>query len=544
MKKLILSFIITVSTLQIIAQPQWTWVNSINGSSSQIGPAKIAAKPNGGFLVTGSFSGTRTFGTITLTAAGANDAYLAEFDNLGSCLWATQFGSPLSNTAAKAIAIDDIGNAYIAGTFTDTMVIGGTTLPPYGVIDMFITKVNPSGTPIWAKRCGGLAVDNATALAIDNLNNVYLGGTYYFKAYFDGDSIGNNITHENIFITKYSSTGQVQWIKEAGGAQDDACTGLSVSNNRLYVTGTIVGASCSFSPNNISAANADAFIAKYNLSGTNIWVKKAGGPQNDYGKGVGTDQFGNAYMVGTIFQNATFGNGISLNAGNFDQLYIAKYDSLGNCLWAKKGGNPALPNSIGGVVTDINGASMLLGSFKNTATFAPFNITSTGNEDACFVKYSPNGTCQYAMKAGGTGSDFAYSGAWLPANEFVVTGSYQSTATFGTITINTPPATTYATFLGYLPGTATGIENNSYIGVNFIAGPNPSSDVINLNFADFINPKNVQLLNAMGQEVITQDIPKNESKLTLNVRDLPAGYYIVKINSNETYTTKNVQIIK
>jgi hypothetical protein len=545
MKKLILALLISVSFLQINAQPQWTWVNSINGNSSQIGPAKIAAKPSGGFLITGSFSGTQMFGTISLTAAGAKDAYLANYDNLGNCLWATKFGSPLSNTTAKAIAIDGMGNAYIAGTYTDTMVVGGTTLPPYGVIDMFLIKVDQSGTPIWSKRCGGQGADNATALAIDNADNVYMGGTFFFKAYFDTDSIGNNILHENIVIAKYSASGQLQWLKDAGGMQDDACTGLSVSNNRLYMTGNISGSSCIFAPNSVSAANTDGFIAKYNLStGMNLWVKKAGGPQNDNSTGLGTDQFGNAYMVGNIIQNCSFGNGIVINAGNFDQMYIAKYDSLGNCLWAKKGGNPGVPNSAGGIVTDINGASMLLGSFKGTATFSPFNITSTGNEEACFVKYSPNGTCQYALKAGGAGSDFAYSGAWLPANELVVTGTYQSTATFGTITINTPPGASYATFLGYLPGTAAAIESNNGDGANFIVGPNPASNTLNVNFTGFLNAKNAELINATGQSVLTQSIAKNETKLVLNVSDLQAGYYIVKINNDNTYITKSIQIIK
>ncbi len=528
----------TLLTYSVNAQIPWSWVQPLNGSSSQMGPVAIAADPVSGFYASGYFSGTRNFGTYTLTSLGYSDAFLARYDNLGNVTWAYNYGSSISTTVAKAAAVDGNGNIYFAGTFTDTMTIGGITLDPHGVVDMFLIKVNPTGNVLWAKSLGGQGLDNATSIAIDNQNNVYLGGSYFFKAYFDNDSIGNNVTNEQIFIAKFSPGGQLQWLTDAGGSQDDACTGLSISANRLYMSGVIIG-SCTFGSNNVVAVNADAFIAKYSLSGTNLWVKKAGGPQNDLGKGLGTDMYGNAYLAGTIFQNASFGNGITINAGNFEQLFIARYDSSGNCVWAKKGGNPSVPNIIGGIATDINGYSILIGSFKGTANFSPYNLSSSGQEDACFVKYSPSGTCQYALKGSGAGIEYGYSGAWLPSNEFALSGSFQNTANFGSITINTPAATTYANFIGLVTGATAGLNTIEF--GNLTYGPNPVTNTFHINTENLFGIKTVEVFNSMGQLVARQNVINHNGNFDVNMQPLPEGFYTVKLNGNSSFQSIKIQ---
>jgi len=43
---------------------------------------------------------------------------------------------------------------------------------------------------------------------------------------------------------------------------------------------------------------------------------------------------------------------------------------------------------------------------------------------------------------------------------------------------------------------------------------------------------------------MTKNILNNQNELTLNVSELTAGYYIVKVSGNDAYSTKNIQIIR
>ena len=74
--------------------------------------------------------------------------------------------------------------------------------------------------------------------------------------------------------------------------------------------------------------------------GNIIWAKSAGGTGNDFSNGITTDASGNIYMTGSFGSSSiTFGSNILINAGvNYSDIFIVKYDSSGNVLWAKREG--------------------------------------------------------------------------------------------------------------------------------------------------------------------------------------------------------------
>ena len=59
-----------------------------------------------------------------------------------------------------ATAVDAAGNVYLAGNFTNTVVLGGTTLTSLGSYDVFMAKFNPASNQfVWAQRAGGTGND-------------------------------------------------------------------------------------------------------------------------------------------------------------------------------------------------------------------------------------------------------------------------------------------------------------------------------------------------------------------------------------------------
>src|SRR5207247_10065848 len=90
--------------------------------------------------VTGRFTGTATFGTTNLTSSGVHEMFLAKYDSAGNFLWARKAGGA-STDYAFAVTSDGAGNAYLAGVFSGTATFGNITLTSTGtngLKDIFI----------------------------------------------------------------------------------------------------------------------------------------------------------------------------------------------------------------------------------------------------------------------------------------------------------------------------------------------------------------------------------------------------------------------
>ena len=104
--------------------------------------------------------------------------------------WAKSAGES-SNDEATSVAVDLFGNTYVTGWFdSPSITFGLTTLTNVGAYDVFVVKYNSSGNVLWAKSAGGTSYDAASSIAVDAVGNVYVAG--YFTSptiTFDNDSL-------------------------------------------------------------------------------------------------------------------------------------------------------------------------------------------------------------------------------------------------------------------------------------------------------------------------------------------------------------------
>ena len=118
----------------------------------------------------------------------------------------------------------------------------------------------------------------------------------------------------------------------------------------------------------INYGGGDVFVAKYDSSGNALWAKGAGGTSTDYGNGVSIDTAGNVLLVGTFVSPVISFDTIKIrNKGGgccAEDIYIAKYTSTGNLLWAKSAGGTGSDYGRG-IVTDIAGNSYITGQFSS-----------------------------------------------------------------------------------------------------------------------------------------------------------------------------------
>lgn len=428
MKKLILLGIVVLFTIKAFSQsPSWVWAKSATDSTiyddrNSIG-SKISADGNGNIYVAGNFYGsTMDFGSFTISG----NCFLVKYDPSGNVIWAKGFGGGNIN----GISTDSNGDVIITGTFSLTLILGSDTLIGSGN-SFFLVKYNSSGTLLWDKASGIVGSADGNNITIDKNNNIYATGQFTGTTSFDGivltalvynsmfivkyDPSGNviwaktqqggiakgeGISHDsygnifctgffgsyaitfgsttlvpsspyNIFVVKLDSLGNFLWARNGGRiANDDEGYHIAADSiGNSYVIGQYFNDSISFDGIvlvNNGSVNDDFFIVKYDPIGNVIWAKSAGGTNYDFANDIKTDKYGNIYITGTFQSSAiTFGT-TSLNSYGTN-LFIVKYNPLGNVLWARNSTGTSLNNNYSnGICTDNNGNVYVEGGFSNS----------------------------------------------------------------------------------------------------------------------------------------------------------------------------------
>jgi len=410
--------------------PDFAWARRAGSADSDQGRS-VAVDAAGNLYVTGFFAGTASFGATNLVSSGLEDVFVAKYSSDGTLLWARKAGGS-SYDEGRGIAVDATGNAYVAGLFQGTATFTSTNVTSSGQSDVFVAKYNAQGALVWVRKAGGNSFDEAHAIAIDPGGNGYLTGSFDATATFGGTTLTNTSGSSDIFVAKFDPNGAFAWARRAGGALDDAGNGIALdAATNVFVTGSFA-TNAAFSSTNLSAAGAaDVFVAKYSPNGALDWVRKAGGTNQDAGNAIAVDAGGSAFVTGQFRTAASFG-GTNVS-GNGADIFIARYDSAGNVSWVTKaGGNDAIYGDQGwGIRTDANGAVFVTGNFSGTANFGNTNITTTAFNDAFVAKYAPDGQTAWVTRVGGSGIDVGCALALDASNNVAVTGFFFGTTTAG-----------------------------------------------------------------------------------------------------------------
>lgn len=363
----------------------------------------------------------------TLAIIGLSNLVNAQAPNW---LWAKSSGG---NTDEEALSnsTDASGNLIVTGYFYSSAVtFGTTTLTNNGSGDMFIVKYDPLGNVIWAKSVGGVGYDVANSITVDPFGNLIVAGYFNSPTITFGNTTLTNAGNNDAFIVKYDATGTVIWAKSVGenGADQAFSTTTDLSGN-IMVTGSFNSSNITFGTiilTNALSGTDNMFIAKYDPSGTVIWAKQAGWAGYDYATSVTADAFGNIIVLG-YFNSADITFGtITLNNAGSYDIFMVKYDAAGTLLWANSAGGTGSDFS-SSVTADASGNLIVIGRFQNsTITFDTITLTNVGNSDIFIVKYNSLGTVLWAKSAGGSGGDFAGKVISDATGNIIVAGKFYS----------------------------------------------------------------------------------------------------------------------
>ena len=272
-------------------------------------PLGIGTDASGNVFFSGHFQGTASFGSNTLVSVGVADMFLAKYDPQGQALWARRIGAYDTNYwNAFGFAVDAAGNAYVASRDSGTADFGTVTLS-YSAA--FIAKYDAAGALLWA-----IESLPARAIAAGTNGAVYL--------------VGQSGTHT--ILAKYDALGTLAWSR-------DFPVGLAIAldgQENIFITGHGQGTYDGLTITNSNPyGEDDLFVARCTPAGQLIWLRQAGGIQQEEGFGIALDNSNNVYVAGasgiTLAEpSLVFGATVLTNVVTF----VAKYDAAGNALWA------------------------------------------------------------------------------------------------------------------------------------------------------------------------------------------------------------------
>ncbi len=193
------------------------WAGRIGSFNDDVGYSVYAAQ---GFVYFGGeYKGSADFdpglGTSSLSFLGGADAFVLKMDTAGNFKWAKRL-SGADYEKVLGITADREGNVITTGHFENTVDFdpgaGNFSMTDFGILDIFVQKMDSLGNFLWAKQMGGSGFDEGYSVACDSSNFIYVTGYFEDTADFNpGSGIFQLIAdgNQDVFVEKLDPWGNL-----------------------------------------------------------------------------------------------------------------------------------------------------------------------------------------------------------------------------------------------------------------------------------------------------------------------------------------------
>lgn len=363
-------------------------------------PQSLATDAVGNVYMAGYASDTSGIGTLgthqVSFGGGTYDAFLTVFDPNGIRLWGTYFGGagnegtspPGAAAAMVGVGLDEAGNIYLCGSTTSSSGIASSPGVHQSINagngDGFLAKFNMNGNRIWSTYYGGSQADQCHSVAIHGVI-VYLSG------------------------------------------RTQSSSGIATPNGYDNTYG--------------GGGNSDAFLVRFDSAGVRKWGTYYGDQGVEFGYSVTVDERGNIYQAGRTSSatNIASSDGFQTTYGTNTDAYLVKFDSSGTRYCATYLGGTDSDQGYGVIVS--RGKVYVTGfTSSNSGIASPGSHDDTyggsGNNDAFFVKFSSclDATIQSVSatcfgNCDGMATAYGYGGTQIPYTYLWSNGQTSQTAT-------------------------------------------------------------------------------------------------------------------
>lgn len=314
--------------MKVSASGDFLWAKTFGGSYWEIIHG-MDLDSDGNIYTCGYFYQTVDFDpgaeTTNLTSEGASDIFIQKLDKDGNFIWAKSMGGT-SFDLARRLKVGADGNIYVAGNFYETVdfdpsqsILNHTS---NGSSDCFAMKMDANGNFIWANAMGAADGDQLYSLQLDGQNNLYLAGMFTGTVDFDPGQGTHELVshgHDDAFLQKLDTDGNLIWAKNVGGIKYDGAFSLDLdASGNIFFAGYFTD-SAYFEPgkaemNVVGKGGSDIFLQKLDAQGNVVWVKTMGGALDDKPSYIQIANHGEVVMTGYFSGTADFDPG----AGTFN----------------------------------------------------------------------------------------------------------------------------------------------------------------------------------------------------------------------------------
>jgi len=259
-----------IFVLKLDTDGNFQWVYNVLSSGND-DANRITTDSSGNTYTTGYFNNTADFGGGDVTSNGSNDMFVVKLDSDGSFQWVYTAGGT-GVDELSAIAIDSSDNVLTTGYFSNTVNFGGGDVTSTDGVSALVLKLDSTGSFDWVQTYSGQTSQEGYGIAADSSNNILTTG--YFSNTVDfGDGDVTSTGEEDIYILKLNSSGSLQWIKTYGSTAAstsyyDISIDLTVDTDGSVYTVGLTGENTDFGTGNIAGSSSDSFVLKLTSSGS------------------------------------------------------------------------------------------------------------------------------------------------------------------------------------------------------------------------------------------------------------------------------------
>lgn len=456
--------------------------------------------------------------------------FLTQTDYNGNVLWTA---SPSRYFNGFFVRKDASGNFYVAGNFnggaTITTASGDVKLQSYAG-DVFLAKLDANGQLTWIKQSNSSYAAYISGLELDKNGNPVISGHFSKQLRFASDSFTSR-GNEDIFIARYDASGNFSWVKQIGGTDMDALSGMRAIPSGMMILYGIYNTNAYFDKQPAPhAMGSMGFITEVDPSdGAFHWIKT---DPNVFLNLVSTaDQ--QHYYANVAFRGKLTAGSQSISTTASLAAAVIKMDTAFNRLSVYQCG--ALPSCM---AVQQNGALVMGGSFENSINLAGKTYTSYGESDIYMLSYDSTGNALWTLQSGGPNiDDLSCIQLGHDGGTMFISGTVQSgPAKFGTVSIPGNLSGTGFMLAMEAPKVSLNAELSDKPALKMY--PNPAQGSVNIE-------------SAIAGMAAVYDMQGRLLKMfslaaginALDIPELKKGIYLLKIATGNTVQTEKLQVL-
>lgn len=373
--------------------------------------------------------------------SGNSDGTISKFAPNGSLIFSTYLGG-ISQEVITEVVVDSEDNIIVAGVTgsSDFPVVNAfksnSTGVTAGSVDSFITKFSEDGQSIlYSTFFGGTGNDWLYTMNIDSAGRIAISGTT------DSTDFPLLNPHQDthaggldVYVALLDTDGQSllfsTYIGTPGIDHGRRVDFDSLGN--VVVTGMCgIGdiATTGAYQEEHSGGTADAFLAKFNITGTLEYLTYLGGEGTDWGVDLAIDSDDNIVITGfTTSDEFPTMNPYQDERVAYADMFITKVAPNGQSLVFSTYLGGSSPDYGNAITIDSQDRIMVIGQTESTdfPTTFPYSTTDSMHDNVTVVVLDHEGSLLFSMVFGGEGNDVGIGVAWYSDDSYIVVGYTES----------------------------------------------------------------------------------------------------------------------